>query len=368
MGIFDGVFSGVFGEAGSKRNKKNTLPTVDIHATVDKNDPQARISAGNTIIVLLESNEFSEAEESARNFSGIFGEEFLYFYLPISIFFKKLKNTTGDIHDLEKSEDFKFGINLVSAASRMPPNFALTEEQVQGLVRAINNLKNNQKNEHKTRYALYERTNSTQQLDEFKQIKKHLVDGCSAIFVYKCVAENFAVYKEFKEFSTGLGLNNDDYAIPGPKTASPSSEFSFMKSLTDKSDATSLFSVYNLIYSYQNEQKNKVSVDDSDCAATINLNNGFWIFAKTCKIQFSFTGKDSRNFTIKGKINLKKYPELLEKAKSFSLWKVAEGKPVITVNFSLQNDEFKQKISEISEIVKTINTENDEIKSVLTAK
>jgi len=368
MGIFDGVFSGAFGGAGSKRNKKNTLPTVDIHATVDKNDPQARISAGNTIIVLLESNEFSEAEESARNFSGIFGEEFLYFYLPISIFFKKLKNTTRDIHDLENGEDFKFGINLVSAASRMPPNFALTEEQVQGLVSAINNLKKNQKNEQKPRHDLYQRTESTKQLEELKQINKHLIAGCSAIFVYKCVAENFAIYKEFKDFSTGLGLNNDDYAIPGPKTASPSSKFSFMKSLTDKSDATGLFSVYNLICSYQNEQKNKVSVGDSDCAATIHLNNGFWIFAKTCKIQFSFTGKDSRNFTIKGKINLKKYPELLEKAKSFSLWKVVEGKPVITVNFSLQNDEFKQKMSEISEIVKTIDTENDEIKSVLTAK
>jgi len=355
-----GILSGVFGES------KTEINVVNVHE--DKNDPQARKIAENAVIQLLESNEFSAASETAQKYAGAFGDEFIYFYLPVSNFFKKLRNTTLDIYDLENGEDFKFAADLAGASKKMPNNFELTEEQAQQLVNAINKLKKNQKNEHKSIYNLYKRTKSNKRLNEMKQIEKHLLDGCSALFVYKCVAENFSSYKGFKNFQVGLGLTEKDFAFPGPDKSNASSKFSFMTSLSEMPDAKGLFAVYKLICSYQTEKKNTVSVGGGLCSASINLNNGFLFFAKSCKIRLSFSGERTRLFSIKGKINLKKYPELLEKAKTFKLWKPIDGKPEIKVDFSFKNEEFKQKMNEISEITKTIDAENAEIKSVLTAK
>lgn len=355
-----GILSGVFGES------KTEINVVNVHE--DKNDPQARKIAGNAVMQLLESNEFSAASETAQKYAGAFGDEFIYFYLPVSNFFKKLKNTTRDIYDLENGEDFKFGADLAEASKKIPADFELTEEQAQQLVNAINKLKKNQKNEHKSKYELYRKTKSNKQLGEMKQIEKHLLDGCSALFVYKCVAENFASYKGFKNFQIGLGLTEKDFAFPGPDKSNASSKFSFMESLSKMPDAKGLFAVYKLICSYQTEKKNTISVGGGLCSASINLNNGFLFFAKSCKIRLSFSGERTRLFSIKGKINLKKYPELLEKAKYFKFWKPLDGKNAINVDFSLKNEEFKQKMNEIPEITKTIDAENAEIKSVLTAK
>lgn len=359
-----GIFSGVFGD--SEKESKTEINVVNVYE--DKNNPQGRKIAGDAVLQLLENNEFSAAAETAQKYAGAFGDEFTYFYLPVSNFFKKLKNVTGDVYDLENGEDFKFGADLAEASKRMPADFKLTEEQAQSLVKTIDKLKKNQKNEHKPRYDLYKRTKSNKQVEEMHQIENYLTDGCSAIFVYKCVAENFASYKGFKDFRVGLGLTAKDFAIPGPDKSDVSSKFSFMKSLSDMPDAKGLFSVYTLICGYQTEKKNTVSVSGGLCSASINLNNGFLFFAKNCKIRLSFSGEKTRLFSIKGKINVKKSPELLEKSKSFKMWKEVEGKPAIKVDFSLKNEEFKQKMDEIPEIAKTIDSENAEIKSILTAK
>lgn len=151
-----GIFSGVFGES------KTEINVVNVYE--DKNNPQGRKIAGDAVLQLLETNEFSAAAETAQKYAGAFGDEFTYFYLPVSNFFKKLKNVTGDVYDLEDGEDFKFGADLAEASKRMPADFKLTEEQAQGLVKTINTFKKNQKNKRKSRYDLYKRTKSNKQV------------------------------------------------------------------------------------------------------------------------------------------------------------------------------------------------------------
>ena len=55
-----GILSGVFGES------KTEINVVNVHE--DKNDPQTRKIAGNAVMQLLESNEFSAASETAQKY------------------------------------------------------------------------------------------------------------------------------------------------------------------------------------------------------------------------------------------------------------------------------------------------------------
>ena len=288
--------------------------------------------------------------------------------MPLAQYLDELKNCTVNASAFDHKEK-KLSKSLISA-NKMMEGITVDASNIESVVESISNFIKDRE----------DYLNKLIEKDEFSAISKerngklisYLHFESSSIFVYKCIAETLSSYKKLT-FYKNPEIKNSEYAIPGPSRTPLGFRFIFMKIMSNLDDAEALFSLFNLINEYGQEKKNTVSVKAGEfgasaCSVKINLNNGIAFLAKTCKIKLIFSGKKNRQLVVSGKLNLKKYPELLERAKSFSYWKIAEGKPIIQLDFQLKKEEFIQNINKIPDIVKAINSENSEIINALSKK
>ncbi len=364
MGILKSFINAVenFGEesADEKLEKATEELMNSLHS--DPNNPENRKKAAELVISTMYTGYFGDAADNAAKFAGIYGDEFSYLFVPVCNMLRAVDNYTINPEHYRHA-DQKICNSIIAMASKAE-NIKLDAQIVTDFVAAIVNF-------IESKYQKYDesiRKEHGKGSDEWATLRRYIDYACSSIFLYKPVAETIGAYKTFgRYFSVGLGLKDKDFAIPGPAKASASSKFSFMRSVSELTDAESLLSIYALICSYEKDKKNKVSVAGSSCKAKISL-DGKLLFGKSCKMQFKFSGEKKRRFEISGKLNAKKLPELLGKSKDFNLWKQVEGKPALAVSVKLQDAEFFAKVSDIPEITKNIDEENAAIKEILTAK
>ena len=330
----------------------------------DTENPEVRKEAGEIIIAFFNTQNFSKATEYAGQLATIFGKEFTYFYLPLAQYLADLKNCTFNAAAFDYKQK-KLSKSLISA-NKMMEGITVDASNIESVVESISNFIKDRED--------YLNKQITCDMDRERngKIISYLHCESSSIFVYKCIAETLSSYKKLT-FCQNPEIKNSEYAIPGPSRTPPGVRFIFMHKMSNLDDAEALFSLFNLINEYGQEKKNTVSVKAGElgasaCSVKINLNNGIAFLAKTCKIKLIFSGKKNRQLIVSGKLNLKKYPELLERAKSFSYWKIAEGKPIIQLDFQLKKEEFIQNINKIPDILKAINSENSEIINALSKK
>ena len=343
----------------------------------DTENPEVRKEAGEIIIALFNTQNFSKATEYAEQLATIFGKEFTYFYLPVAQHLHELKKCTVNVIAFENHKQKKLSNSLISANKRME-GITVDASNIESVVESISNFI---KDREDYLNKIIEKDRGTSDIkhvlkgdtsaDRVGELISYLHFESSSIFVYKCVAETLSSYKKLT-FRKNPEIKNSEYAIPGPSRTPLDIRFIFMQQMSNLDDAEALFSLFNLINEYGQEKKNTVSVNagvfGGACSVKINLNNGIAFLAKTCKIKLIFSGKKNRQLIVSGKLNLKKYPELLERAKSFSYWKIAEGKPNIQLDFQLKKEEFIQNINKIPDILKAINSENSEIINALSKK
>lgn len=330
----------------------------------DKENPEVRKEAGEIIIAFFNTQNFSKATEYAGQLATIFGKEFTYFYLPLAQYLDELKKNTFNAAAFDHKQK-KLSKSLISA-NKMMEGITVDASNIESVVESISNFIKDRED------YLNKQIICDMDREPIGKIISYLHFESSSIFVYKCIAETVSSYKKLT-FYKNPEIKNSEYAIPGPSRTPLGFRFIFMQQMSNLDDAEALFSLFNLINEYGQEKKNTVSVKAGEfgasaCSVKINLNNGIAFLAKTCKIKLIFGGKKNRQLIVSGKLNLKKYPELLERAKSFSYWKIAEGKPIIQLDFQLKKEEFIQNINKIPDILKAINSENSEIINALSKK